>query len=76
MPIGPKGEKRPTDVIANAVHVMKVATGEIQEEYVNAGQRKGGQKGAKTRNAKLDKERRSDIAKKAAAARWDNQPTA
>jgi len=29
MPTGPNGEKRPTDVIANAVHVMKVATGEI-----------------------------------------------
>lgn len=26
MPTGPNGEKRPTDVIANAVHVMKVAT--------------------------------------------------
>ena len=36
MPTGPNGEKRPTDVIANAVHVMKVATGEIEEEYVNA----------------------------------------
>ena len=70
MPTGPKGEKRPTDVIANAVHIMKVATGETEEEYVNAGQRKGGQKGAKTRNSKLDKERRSDIARKAAAARW------
>jgi hypothetical protein len=32
MPRGPKGEKRPADVIGNAVHVMRVATGEIEEE--------------------------------------------
>jgi hypothetical protein len=31
MPRGPKGEKRPADVIGNAVHVMRVATGEIDE---------------------------------------------
>jgi hypothetical protein len=30
MPRGPKGEKRPADVIGNAVHVMRVATGEIR----------------------------------------------
>jgi hypothetical protein len=27
MPKGPKGEKRPADVIGNAVKVMKIATG-------------------------------------------------
>ena len=30
MPKGPKGEKRPADVIGNAVHVMRIATGEIE----------------------------------------------
>ncbi|MDE0513518.1 MAG: hypothetical protein OXI88_17250 [Gammaproteobacteria bacterium] len=49
MPTGPKGEKRPTDVTANAVHMIKVATGEIEQEYVNAGQRKGGLKGGRAR---------------------------
>jgi len=29
MPRGPKGEKRPADVIGAAVHVMRIATGEI-----------------------------------------------
>ena len=29
MPKGPKGEKRPADVIGNAVHVMR--TGEAEE---------------------------------------------
>ena len=69
MPTGPNGEKRPTDVITNAVHVMRVATGEIEEEHVNAGQRKGGQKGGKARKAALSKAKRTGIAKKA-AARW------
>ena len=31
MPKGPKGQKRPADVIGNAVTVMKIATGEIEE---------------------------------------------
>ena len=32
MPRGPKGEKRPADVIGNAVHVMRIATGEIEDD--------------------------------------------
>jgi hypothetical protein len=30
MPRGPKGAKHPADVIGNAVHVMRIATGEIE----------------------------------------------
>ena len=32
MPKGPKGEKRPADVVGAAVKVMKIATGEIEED--------------------------------------------
>jgi hypothetical protein len=32
MPKGPKGEKRPADVIGPAIKVMKIATGEIAED--------------------------------------------
>jgi len=32
MPKGPRGEKRPADVIGNAVIVAKIATGEIVEK--------------------------------------------
>lgn len=32
MPKGPKGEKRPADVIGAAVKVMRSTTGEIEEE--------------------------------------------
>jgi hypothetical protein len=31
MPRGPKGERRPADMIGNAVHVMRVLTGEIED---------------------------------------------
>jgi hypothetical protein len=31
MPKGPQGQKRPADVIGNAVHVMRIATGQIDD---------------------------------------------
>lgn len=68
--IGPNGEKRPSDVIANAVHVAKIATGEIEEEYVDQAKRAGARKGGKARASILTPEQRREIAKKAAAARW------
>lgn len=33
MPKGPRGEKRPADVIGNAVKVMRIATGEETEDW-------------------------------------------
>ena len=33
MPRGPKGERRPADVIGNAVKVMRIATGEENEDF-------------------------------------------
>ena len=40
MPKGPKGEKRPTDVIGAAVKVMKIVTGEIEEDIDGDGTRR------------------------------------
>jgi hypothetical protein len=71
MPRGPKGEKRPADVIGNAIHVMRIATGEIEEDTGKAPNRaKGGRKGAKVRARVLSPQERSEIARAAAAARW------
>ena len=39
MPKGPKGEKRPADVVGAAVKVAKIATGEIEEEADSRQQR-------------------------------------
>ena len=41
MPIGTHGEKRPADSLANAVHVVKLSTGEAEEEYVDERKRAG-----------------------------------
>ena len=46
MPRGPKGDKRPADVIGNAVHVMRIATGEV-EDTKPAPQARGGKARAK-----------------------------
>ena len=73
MPKGPRGQQRPGDVIGAAVKVMKIATGEVEEDVADPAKefmRRGGQKGGKARAAKLTPERRREIAKKAAAARW------
>lgn len=73
MPRGPRGEKRPADVIGNAVRVMRIATGEEQDDAVEPGKeyaRKGGLKGGRRRAAKLTAQQRSEIAHIAAEARW------
>lgn len=49
MPTGPNGEKRSSDVVANAVLSMKIATGEAEEVRVNVGKSAGGRKGGKAR---------------------------
>ena len=74
MPRGPKGEKRPADVIGNAVHVMRIATGEIEEDRGKApGRAKGGKAGGAARAKALDPDKRRAIAKKAAKSRWGSR---
>lgn len=74
MPKGPKGEKRPADVIGAAVTVAKIATGEIEDAPEDEGKNKAaqelGRKGGKARAKSLSAKRRKEIAKKAAAKRW------
>lgn len=74
MPKGPKGEKRPADVVSNAVKVARIATGEDEDVPTGDGKDAAavtlGRKGGKARAESLSKKERADIAKKAAAARW------
>jgi hypothetical protein len=74
MPRGPKGEKRPADVIGNAVHVMRIATGEIQETSGDADAIARGRKGGVARAGAIPAKRRKIIAKKAAKTRWQKSP--
>ncbi len=77
MPNGPKGEKRPADEVVAAVKVMKIATGEIEEDVDSDGKDKAavelGRKGGKARAAKMTPERRKEIARKAAKKRWQGR---
>ncbi|MFZ4809478.1 MAG: RNA-binding protein [Hyphomicrobiaceae bacterium] len=77
MPRGPKGEKRLADVIANAIDVARIATGDEPDELTNHGKDKAavslGRRGGKARAEKLSPERRSEIAKMAASKRWNTK---
>jgi hypothetical protein len=71
MPKGPQGQKRPADAIARAVMVAKIATGEIDEELqVSNAAAELGRRGGKARALKMSPERRREIAKAAARARY------
>lgn len=74
MPKGPKGEKRPADVIGAAVMVARIATGEVEDKPVDDGKDKAaqelGRKGGKARAETMTPERRAEIARQAAAKRW------
>ncbi len=74
MPKGPKGEKRPGDVVGAAINVARIATGEVDDVIEDDGKDPAakalGAKGGVARAKKLMPEQRSEIARKAAAKRW------
>ena len=74
MPKTPSGHKRPADVVSNAVHVMKIATGETEESLTEDGKSRAavelGRRGGAARALSLSKKKRRAIATKAAQARW------
>ncbi len=72
MPKGPRGEKRPADAIGRAVMIAKIATGEVEDEReeLKSAAAQLGSKGGKARAARTSPERRTEIARKAAKARW------
>jgi hypothetical protein len=77
-----RSRKRPRDLNELAASIVSDATDEDKPKVdpdegkdpaaVALG-RRGGLKGGRARAAKLTAERRSEIARKAAAARWHNQ---
>jgi hypothetical protein len=77
MPRGPKGERRPADVIGSGIMIGKIATGEIDPTEAlpdgkNAAAVALGRMGGKARAAGLSAKRRREIAKKAAKTRWSD----
>jgi len=72
-----KRPKRPRDVIGNAVRVMEIATDQREEEAEpeepkNEAAVELGRKGGKARSKSMSPERRREIARRAAQARWKN----
>jgi len=74
MPKGPRGEKRPVDVIGNAVKVMRIATGDKPDDREDAPASSPAQQlgrlGGAARAKALTAKRRKEIAERAAAKRW------
>jgi hypothetical protein len=74
MPRGPKGEKRPADVIGAAVMIGGIATGEIEDTHTEDGKNAAavalGRMGGKARAEGMSAKRRKEIATKAAKTRW------
>ncbi len=76
MPKGPRGEKRPADVIGAAVKVMRIATGEDAEELDQtpaSAAAQLGKLGGAARARNLTAEQRTEIARKGAAKRWGDK---
>jgi hypothetical protein len=69
---GSKGEKRPADVIGNAIDVAKIANGEETEQYDGPPEKSAaamelGRRSGRKRADTISAERRAQIARKAAA---------
>jgi len=75
VPKGPQGQKRPADVIGNAVKVMRIATGQEKDDLPSQKGRPGGKIGGKARAEKLTAAEKVKIAKKAASKRWNTRGT-
>ena len=73
-----RSSKRPRDLNSLAKFITDVATGQVELPKTDEGKdpaavalgRKGGLKGGKARAESLTAKKRTEIAKKAAAARW------
>jgi hypothetical protein len=74
MPKGPRGERRPKDVIGSAIKVARIAVGDEEEELEpdtkDPHAKALGAKGGAARAKSLSARKRSEIAKKAAQKRW------
>lgn len=74
MPKGPRGERRPADVIGGAILVAKISVGEMDEDLAPpSGRVLSGRAGARARTISTTPEERSAIARQGAAARWSKR---
>jgi hypothetical protein len=74
MPKGPRGEKRPADVVGAAIRVARISVGDEPDDREEAPALSPaaqlGKLGGAARAKALTKEQRTEIARKAAKKRW------
>ena len=71
MRTGPRGEKRAANMVGSAVMVARLSAGDITEVHTKPpGRVRSGYAGAKARVERTTAEQRTEIAHKAATARW------
>ena len=71
MATGPRGERRPADVIGCAVSVARLSVGDDTEALKTpSGRVRSGHAGSKARVENTTSERRQEIGRKASGARW------
>ena len=74
MPRGPRGEKRPADVVGAAIRVARISVGDEPDDREDAPPPSPaaqlGRLGGAARAKALTPEKRKEIARKAAAKRW------
>jgi len=74
MPTGPRGERRPADVIGGAIMVARLSIGDMQEALKEPSAKvRSGKVGGPARAATLTPDERRDIARRAAAKRWGSK---
>ena len=81
MPKPPQGRKAPGDAAGNPVKPGSVVRGgkepeELETERVRPAAAELGSRGEKARAARMPPERRTDIARTAAAKKWNKPPRA
>ena len=74
MPNGPRGEKRPADVVGADIRVARISVGDEpddrEDQPAPSPAQQLGKLGGAARARKLSPAKRQEIAKKAAKARW------
>jgi len=74
MPKGPRGERRPADVVGAAVRVARISVGDEAEDpaqpSVQEARQRAGRLGGPSRAKALTSDEREKIARMGANARW------
>ena len=76
MPKGPRGERRPADMVGAAIKVARISVGDIEDDRESDKARSPaaelGRLGGAARARNLSAEQKAEIGRKGAAKRWSS----